>query len=843
MYELPCDDYIKVLIKYLTPDLFIGLNNGEIFKYFYESKKIEDSEDKFKLWLTLYNESISKFNYNLKNKNNYNHLFSIYTSMENYKKYICDMNILKDYNLLIDLVSKFNNINILIIDESKRNHIKLINPISDDINNIYNKNRIDTLLYKVGNIYEPLYEIEKNNVNKNVNESFVILNKTQTSKINKLKNIIINQNNYNTISFYNLESIIKDTHYDIQAIIVNRYFKGVGILTHDGLVIHTLPFSYKFNYDYIYEDKLPRLSIKDVIAKYLEMFEFLKLKITLTHFVIDNKKIHSIFTSNNKYIPVIQEKYESKKYNIDSILEEKYVENMDEILFNQILVEDERLLFNNSHELEKNIYNNLKFELAQFFKHNKSGLNKQIDFFIRNNVIPITIKRNKIMDLIKNILDNIVVFDKPTILNYSQNFKGCQQQTELNCNNTCKLSGDKKSTIVNFESNDYTIYVSECKFILNKSNYTMFYSAITEEIIKYYNKRNNILNGTYLLPYENVKKDFILFINGLNYIEKIRKLYQTNTYLYANNYYNYILNNKETIKVLKTSKFKVNPKVNYPKVNAVKVKSKFKVRSKVNSVKVKSKFKVRSKVNVPKVKSKFKVRSKVDVPKVKSKFKVRSKVDAVKLNTTLNVKPNVTSKDKLIIDADMKDIYGKDISKQDPKVHKSGKCVFPFKYSANWPIKSYTGKTLGKEYSNQKKMIEVNDCIPSKTKKYGYWCPTSLTPEKKTKTFAFCKKIHNKSSNNDNGNNSNGNNIIIKDRYAVKYRYDGSKKKKYALNAQKGKCIFPFKKTKKGPKIYDCIAGTKKADWCATERKPNYLYSKWGYCIPEGMTEEEYNNL
>ena len=84
----------------------------------------------------------------------------------------------------------------------------------------------------------------------------------------------------------------------------------------------------------------------------------------------------------------------------------------------------------------------------------------------------------------------------------------------------------------------------------------------------------------------------------------------------------------------------------------------------------------------------------------------------------------------------------------------------------------------------------------------------------------------------------------LKKRVAVNFRYDSKKKKKTSRQAKSGDCIFPFKNSKHtDPKIYDCVDGEEGSSWCATETKPNLLKKKWGYCVPEGMTVEEYNRM
>jgi hypothetical protein len=238
------------------------------------------------------------------------------------------------------------------------------------------------------------------------------------------------------------------------------------------------------------------------------------------------------------------------------------------------------------------------------------------------------------------------------------------------------------------------------------------------------------------------------------------------------------------------------------------------------------------------------------------KFKVMSRetnnvIEAAQI--LLNLKKKST---KLDITADLKDIYGEDIKTS--VLHRAGKCVFPFKVKKVWPDESYTGKMLGEEYSGKKREILVNDCIKSaRSKKYGYWCATSVDENNKPKTFGFCKPHpyqsknaknanakNTKKANKSNANNSQPPNNTSKERLAVNYYYDKNKNKKIVKYAKIGTCKFPFKtRSHKEIPSYTCKK-TKMGDWCATKLKPkNILKSEWGFCIPEGMTREEYDKL
>ena len=97
----------------------------------------------------------------------------------------------------------------------------------------------------------------------------------------------------------------------------------------------------------------------------------------------------------------------------------------------------------------------------------------------------------------------------------------------------------------------------------------------------------------------------------------------------------------------------------------------------------------------------------------------------------------------------------------------------------------------------------------------------------------------------NNNNNNNNNNTQIKTRYAVNFKFNPKTGKRIvSKQAKRGSCIFPFKNKKySDPLQYDCVKGKDDSSWCATKVKPNLLKEEWGYCVPEGMTEAEYNRM
>jgi len=539
----------------------------------------------------------------------------------------------------------------------------------------------------VGIYYEPLYELEKNSNNVLLPEQFIFKKSTHVNKINKIKTLLEIQNETNNISFHKILPIIIDSKYDIESIIIDKYFKGVGIFTKDNTIIHTLPFNVDFTYDFIYINKVPKLSVQDTIDKYSELYKFLKINtglvFTLKNIVVENNKIHSVLNNNNKYIPCKKEDYK-KEYKLVKIIE-KY-DDIDEILFNDILNLDKRIEENNVNKLKAHLYNNLKYEVTQFFKTEKLKLKEHLYFFIENNIIPIDIKREQVQKVIKSLIKNLILFDKPKLIDNVDNLnKDCRQLNGKDCekNFKCKLYGLDGSKRVFFDNIDYNIDSKSCKFIMDTDYYDLLSESLSEEILKFYGKRKEILDGNYKIPVVKKYGSNIIELTGLNYIDKIRELYHQNKYLYVNEYFNTIF---------------------------------------------------------------------------------------------YNVEPS--------------------------------KKMMPSNVSNSKKIKLSKGK-------NNNNIVEKNNIS------------------------------NNVSFINNNNNNNNNNKSKLKTRYAVNFRYDYKKNKRIlSTKAKGGDCIFPFKISKHDhPKEYDCVKGEEDSSWCATEIKRNLLKTKWGYCVPEGMTVEEYNRL
>ena len=178
----------NVLLKKITPKIFISLNKGDLFNIFSENTKLSNEKyNDFRNWYLeksellddMFLKKIKSSSY--KNFNNLQklspeetkivqHIFNIYNSYNNFINYMYSESI-KDETFLLDLISRkgivfSNGINLVIfnrnIDEDI-NDIHLLCPLFDKNNQYFDRKKDTAFLIKMNNYYEPICLIEAKN--------------------------------------------------------------------------------------------------------------------------------------------------------------------------------------------------------------------------------------------------------------------------------------------------------------------------------------------------------------------------------------------------------------------------------------------------------------------------------------------------------------------------------------------------------------------------------------------------------------------------------------------------------------------------------------------------------
>ena len=913
--------FIALLFDLLTPDLFIKLNCGEIFKTFYNKNynyndlknvnlfvnwcKFYDDfvSNYFPKFKSLTNESVLKI-LNLPNKKSLDLylLYNIHISHENYKKYIGDLNIEKNYDLVIALLSSsipthiykkylekhgldikiVFKLNVFALEyNEKRDSVNLINPPYTDLTQYYNfDENATTFIYKNGNLYENI--VFSKQIYGNSIDSFMILSTQNIHIAKKMLEIMMLTNNQD--SFIRIPSLLDlvnkslKSNFDIDSLIIDRYFKGVGVIINvndEQIFINTKSFyiQNKFiinknivkirNIKYYSDKSLPKPKLSSVIHlnKLLS-----KLNIPYYKFdrIIVNKKnmILGIVNEYNFTIPV-QPEIKSSKYNYETINED----NLDDIDFSlnkELNIIDERLDKVNSISHQINLYNLVKLSLSKFIKKFTGRIVKtmtrDISIILDNHNLPNHLKFNQIKEILTPFYDKIV-----TVVNssYLSQHELCVTHNKTKCMSckSCKYSTEKKG-------------INVCSLKIGSENYERILNLLVNELVYFENIRKKIFLGMYISRSNidiNELDDLIL---DLNYERMIEELYIENNIIYINTSF---INSLIQMDISVDDQLLKSGQEQYKQHRLEHTDT---PETKQADASQEHKTKTKQADTSQEHKTKTKQADASQEHKTKTTSKAKSSSNS---NSASDHKPNISSQNqaptsKFDLDenqyATTRGWDGVDYS--GTKNVEAGKCIYQYKVRGD-KNSPYTGCNFIPKLSAQNR---------------GKICPTKLKTNKSTWSgtidkFGFCKKTTSvnrdsiksslsKSSNNAvnkestiknkshrSSQNSNpplldDKGRIVNDVYANDRDLFGNPIPKKYPKIVPGKCIFPFKYRSKNLPLtsfprgrvygeefkgkdkileyWDCVPLTERSKdkkfgyWCPTSLKKNGMRDTYAYC-------------
>jgi len=484
------------------------------------------------LFLTLHNG-------NLKNIFNYPPL----TPLENFKNYISSPNVYLDHTYLWDLLQRENilfeeGMNIFIFEKNT-----LLCPYGYNISQFYNEKRKNILLVKEKIYYEPIYYLEGKNKLSNkvciftnqyieVFKLFKIAMEECKSKYDLDWQMVLKDNikKYNipvdNLSYdlgENLYTVITELIEGIQnkkltkdyipvMQYMDSYNKVFGLKLKSGLYIpiepsvllQNVPFETIHNFN-----NITKLSFKDTVKMIDTIAEKTKLKLKITHKIIEHRGkegkggkgrkggkdekgfIIGLLTEKNRIIPIQKMDNTDKKYPVSVM---SYYPDVNQSLVQNNINIDKRIYYINRKRFEEENYTRMRFELSKYIKNNKKIYDKIINYIQNKNENLIqnsSVIRSKIYELLDTIFKTIISFNKKELeySNYSVPNKRVpchQRRGELSCHSDPHCAMDKK----------------ECKLFLNKKNllddtienYYYNLSMISDELLRFNTKRKEILD-------------------------------------------------------------------------------------------------------------------------------------------------------------------------------------------------------------------------------------------------------------------------------------------------------------------------------------------------------------
>ena len=365
-------DFINDDEKFI-PSLFIQILGGNLVELFREPNMLlnKNVNDKLDIFIKKYKKDLLSLGLNLEHNRE---LFNIYSAMNNFKEYSNNENIKKKYEYYLDFITKDNFIfrkcvNIVIIDKSDKSERSNISILCHNSNN-YNDTERDTyLILKIGNYYEPLVMFEFRSKKLEAKPIMVKFNNKIVKKLLKIQSSICKtQNN-------KLNNLIES---EVKYYIRGDYPKIIGLVLKNDVFLKINPVIIDKNY-------LGKIvNIKNLNREKLKEFN----KTTVS------SKLYNLLTPITNF--------------------SKSLDNIDDIIYNELMDKDDRVLFfrnyyNNVYEL-----NNIVFNLNKYFtfegrenNNKRKQIVEKILNIIKNPVLLLNNKKNKL----KNIIEKEKIFD------------------------------------------------------------------------------------------------------------------------------------------------------------------------------------------------------------------------------------------------------------------------------------------------------------------------------------------------------------------------------------------------------------------------------------------------
>jgi hypothetical protein len=436
-------NFLKYFNQHVTVERFVGLENGKVMKLFIAREFDIFDKDNFNAfidwfldtkqqnYIKLYKlesivETLTKLPNNkrffttddkvLPNSKYIIREFLIFNAFTHFIKYVNDMNVEKNSNLLIDFVqteSKWlnvNNYNIVVIEhEPTENKTHMICPFNRNAKTLYDLTDPFIFIFKQNNYYEPLVHVKVVRSDVKVRTNF--LQKTSPEPIQKLIQFYMqNCTTDNSMSYaQDVELYVRSLGFRTKRYVIDYSFRVCGFLTKKANLY--IPLKTKvdvydlYNSQFIYYDEIPnfkcRLTADEIEFVFKKIYkyttdDFYKLRSLVKS--NDNKRVVGLILNKDFFVPI------------------NYIEEEDSSYVNEIIEDDLNIFIENEKvDVRKaRIHkDNERKELFQRFVedisnviHNNGQANKEFQFLSdTTNPFPPSFKRKKLLTLMENIVE------------------------------------------------------------------------------------------------------------------------------------------------------------------------------------------------------------------------------------------------------------------------------------------------------------------------------------------------------------------------------------------------------------------------------------------------------
>jgi hypothetical protein len=347
--------------------------------------------------------------------------FLIYNAYIHFIKYVNDMSIEKNFNLLIDYVqteSKWLNIknyNIVVIEhEPAEGKTHMICPFNRNAKMLFDLTDPFVFIFKQNNYYEPLAHVKVTHGDLMVRTNFLL--KTSPEPIKKLVQFYMqNCTTDNSMSFaQDIELYVRSLGLRTKRFVIDYSFRVCGFLTKKANLF--IPLKTKvdvydlYNSQFVYYDEIPnykcRLGGDEIEHIFKKLYKYTTddfYKLNTIVMAKDGKRVVGVLLNKDHFVPINYVEEEDSKY-INEVIEDDL----------NIFIGNEKMDIRKARiqrdQEKKTMYKKFAEEIVEVINKSKTA-NKEYQFLSDpTNPFPVPFKHQKLLNLMESVIDNSKLF-------------------------------------------------------------------------------------------------------------------------------------------------------------------------------------------------------------------------------------------------------------------------------------------------------------------------------------------------------------------------------------------------------------------------------------------------
>lgn len=516
----------RKIVESLNLDLFLTLNNGNLVQIF-KNEHIEVD-------IKLYKKTNLYKSLDLRNDKEKIFITNVITAYETFIEYLKDDETIINHTYLWDIVSKPNpklftsGMNLIILDLEKTDitdNIRILCPTNQYSTDFFDANKRCLLLLKIDSFYEPIYILEDQVKQWNLQRTFSLKNKSllpnlkdtleliKYSFLNKCIGFNSMPNVYKfkkNIYLSELLKLLQSIDYQVIEQIINFNGKIIGVIAKSKKDITGFLPCYP---------SAPVNSLKQTIMTDVEWNDFQttmdflldaskdskKKIVSLPKIkVLENQLIVGVLTETDQFISIKSPEQNTGFMDLPTT-ESSDLNNIDSISLTKHSQDKDREKYIKRIQVESNFYiafrNTIRILLGQY--RNKK-LKQEIEDIIESKYLLYQNKIKKLIEKLNSLSSKYVSFItyKQNELNQLDNISTCLLNSQDDCSNKifCKYDNDSQSAL----NKICKIKISKVNLINRQNNEEIYYAKLADELIRYTRIKYFILDPKSILSFKNI---------------------------------------------------------------------------------------------------------------------------------------------------------------------------------------------------------------------------------------------------------------------------------------------------------------------------------------------------